>query len=127
MKIFITGETESFSHTMEKNHIVIGRQEGCDFHVPHDELSRKHCEIIIEDEIISIIDLGSKNGVYVDGIRIQPNTKTPININSLIMLSHRFNLTFMRRPNQTNLGFTGQIEVEKPPLRKPTPSRRYRK
>ena len=51
--------------------LVIGRAANCDIALTEDkEVSRNHCELTIEDELIRIADLGSKNGTLVNGVPI---------------------------------------------------------
>jgi VWFA-related protein len=51
--------------------LVIGRAANCDVPLTEDkEVSRNHCELTLEDEVIRIADLGSKNGTLVNGVPI---------------------------------------------------------
>jgi len=51
--------------------LVIGRGPNCDVALTEDkEVSRNHCELTLEDEVIRIADLGSKNGTLVNGVPI---------------------------------------------------------
>jgi diguanylate cyclase (GGDEF)-like protein len=49
---------------------VIGRREGSDIHLLDDGISRRHASIRVEGEGAIIRDLGSANGTYVDGRRV---------------------------------------------------------
>ena len=49
----------------------IGRSEECNLRANSDAISRKHCAIVIEDQDVTIRDLGSRNGTYVNGSRIE--------------------------------------------------------
>src|SRR5436190_6710493 len=62
------GERKSFSITRDVT--VMGRREDCDFRIPLGDISRKHCRLIKEDNVLKIEDLGSSNGTYVNGKRI---------------------------------------------------------
>lgn len=62
------GDRRSFSVTKEVT--LIGRREDCDLRIPVSEVSRKHCRIIVEDEIVRAEDLGSSNGTFHNGQRI---------------------------------------------------------
>jgi predicted component of type VI protein secretion system len=62
------GERKSFSITRDVT--VMGRREDCDFRIPLGDISRKHCRIIKEENVLKIEDLGSSNGTYVNGKRI---------------------------------------------------------
>jgi pSer/pThr/pTyr-binding forkhead associated (FHA) protein len=48
---------------------TIGR-EGCDITVSDPDVSRRHAKVSIDDEQLSIEDLGSTNGTFVNGERI---------------------------------------------------------
>ncbi len=45
---------------------IIGRGDESDYKLLHISISRKHCEITILGNTIRILDLGSKNGTYVN-------------------------------------------------------------
>jgi diguanylate cyclase (GGDEF)-like protein len=49
---------------------VVGRREGSDVHLRDDGISRRHASIRVEGEGAIIRDLGSANGTYVDGQRV---------------------------------------------------------
>src|SRR3954468_15337441 len=63
------GERRSFSITRDVT--VIGRREDCDFRIPLGEISRKHCRLIKDENALKVEDLGSSNGTYVNGNRVQ--------------------------------------------------------
>jgi pSer/pThr/pTyr-binding forkhead associated (FHA) protein len=68
---------EVLEQTVESTVCIIGRSAKCTVVVPHDGMSRQHCQIdVIEGEYF-ITDLGSTNGVYIDGQRIEAHQKTP--------------------------------------------------
>lgn len=90
----------------------MGRATHNDFCVPHNEMSREHFILFMDDESYYIQDQGSKNGVYIDGKRIEPHKKIAISIQSQIVIAKILKLSFYRRPGQTELGITGGIELE---------------
>jgi predicted component of type VI protein secretion system len=63
------GQRRSFSVTRDMT--VIGRREDCDLRIPLSDVSRKHCRMILEGETIRVEDLGSSNGTYKNGERVQ--------------------------------------------------------
>jgi pSer/pThr/pTyr-binding forkhead associated (FHA) protein len=71
----VTGEEMKFD--VDSNSIVIGRSKKCDVVIPHEGVSRQHCQIELQDGEIFITDLGSTNGVLIDGVRIETGVKTP--------------------------------------------------
>ena len=63
------GERRSFSLTRDIT--VIGRREDCDLRIPLGEVSRKHCRLIRDGDSLRLEDLGSSNGTYHNGQRVQ--------------------------------------------------------
>lgn len=59
---------------------VIGRSSDCNLRIASSRVSRRHCKITIsdEDEEVLVRDLGSSNGTYVDGRRIEPKQDVPV-------------------------------------------------
>jgi pSer/pThr/pTyr-binding forkhead associated (FHA) protein len=55
---------------------ILGRSITCDLQVPDVSLSRRHCEISVVDASITVSDLESYNGTFVDGERIQSSPVT---------------------------------------------------
>ena len=49
---------------------LIGRADDCHLKPRSDLISRYHCAIVSEDGYVAIRDLGSKNGVYLNGERV---------------------------------------------------------
>lgn len=48
---------------------IIGRDAECDTALPGTEISRKHAEFVLTGPVLAIHDLGSRNGVFVNGVR----------------------------------------------------------
>lgn len=63
------GERRSFSITRDMT--VIGRREDCDLRIPLGEVSRKHCRLVRDGDTLRLEDLGSSNGTYLNGQRVQ--------------------------------------------------------
>jgi hypothetical protein len=53
---------------------TIGRAEGNHHVIPHASISSRHCEIILNDGTISLRDLGSTNGTFIDDEPVQQGT-----------------------------------------------------
>ena len=49
---------------------IIGRDRDCHLRCNSDVVSRHHCALIVEENYIAVIDFSSKNGIYVDGVRV---------------------------------------------------------
>lgn len=60
---------------LEKAIVLIGRQADCDVSLTHSrKVSRKHCCIAQVNNSFVIRDLGSTNGVFVNGSRVRKET-----------------------------------------------------
>lgn len=55
---------------------LVGRAEGNHHVIPHGSVSSRHCEIVLNDGTISVRDLGSTNGTFVDDQPVQQQTIT---------------------------------------------------
>lgn len=69
------GERRSFS--LARDITVIGRREDCDLRIPLGEISRKHCRLVRDGDSLRLEDLGSSNGTYHNGQRVQEATLGP--------------------------------------------------
>lgn len=67
----LKGERFSFSGS---SRILVGRSSACEVRLPNDPLhwdvSRRHCLITTRGRRVTIRDLGSRNGTYVNGRKI---------------------------------------------------------
>jgi pSer/pThr/pTyr-binding forkhead associated (FHA) protein len=50
---------------------LIGRRQECDLCIPLSVVSRKHCEICVEQNKLTIRDLHSKNGTFVNDQQVE--------------------------------------------------------
>ena len=58
-------------HTIDKDSVVIGRSRDCDIRLADPNVSRRHAELRQEGAAYWILDLGSTNGLTVNGRRQQ--------------------------------------------------------
>ena len=64
---------------LDKLPLTVGKMEGCVDKVLGDmSISRMHCRFVNDGDRIAIIDLGSTNGSYRNGLRLRPQQKTYI-------------------------------------------------
>ena len=52
---------------------VIGRAEEANLRPRSDVISRRHCEISIDGDVVTVRDMGSRNGTFVNGEAGRPN------------------------------------------------------
>ncbi len=62
------GTTKSF--TLPSTVTSIGRRQDCDFCLPLSMVSRKHCEVNLDGGQVTIRDMGSRNGTFLNGQQI---------------------------------------------------------
>ncbi len=63
-----SGERKMFP--IEVGKTVVGRKEDCDLRIPLAEISRRHAVIMVGKDNVTLRDLGSANGTYVNNKRI---------------------------------------------------------
>lgn len=56
---------------VKKEVTTIGRREDCDLRIAVGDVSRKHCRLLLGDDQVEIEDLGSSNGTFVNGSKVQ--------------------------------------------------------
>ncbi|MBI2839964.1 MAG: sigma 54-interacting transcriptional regulator [Acidobacteria bacterium] len=50
---------------------VLGRDQRVEYCLNHGSISRRHCEIVVEDGRVRVRDLGSKSGTTINGAKIE--------------------------------------------------------
>jgi pSer/pThr/pTyr-binding forkhead associated (FHA) protein len=54
-----------------RENLIIGRQDSCDIPLRFPNVSHRHCQLTYRDGYWHIRDLGSTNGIKVNGARVQ--------------------------------------------------------
>jgi pSer/pThr/pTyr-binding forkhead associated (FHA) protein len=54
---------------------IVGRAPTCDMVIAHESISRQHCQIEAAKGVFYITDLGSSNGTFINGKRLEPKVK----------------------------------------------------
>jgi len=85
------------------NVTVIGRRHNCDLRIPLESISRRHCQLTCGEDGFNIRDLGSRNGIRVNGHKVQE--EQTVNAGDYIQIG---DVTFA-------LQIDGQPESIKPP------------
>jgi pSer/pThr/pTyr-binding forkhead associated (FHA) protein len=69
---FISGKYQGGEFPLRPNReIVIGRSSDLDMVLVEDMVSRKHAKIVTDGKVVSIQDLGSTNGTFVNGEKVR--------------------------------------------------------
>jgi predicted Zn finger-like uncharacterized protein len=67
----IMGANAGQIYTVGKPRTVLGRGTESDVQLQDSEVSRRHAMLEIRGDEATLVDLGSTNGTYVDGVRVQ--------------------------------------------------------
>lgn len=92
LRLNVESRDESFFYKGNESKVKVGRSMKCEFNIPKDDLSREHCLVELEGEDYFISDLGSKNGISVNGEKLAPFVKTKISEESTVVLSNIYYL-----------------------------------
>src|SRR5262249_27764284 len=110
----LRGENTGALYTLEQAESVIGRSPENAVALPDSSLSRQHARILRDGLKFTIEDLGSTNGTFVDGERV--NGTQPLEDGARIYLGARTVLHF-RMHDEVELGAAPQTYA--PPVRDP--------
>ena len=67
--------------------LILGRDsQSCDLHISDQSISRRHAKIFITNGDIWIEDLGSTNGIYINGKKIRANQSAPFNLSGTLAI-----------------------------------------
>ncbi|MBM3997649.1 MAG: FHA domain-containing protein [Planctomycetes bacterium] len=75
--------SEGANILLDKPITLIGRHQECDIQIPSRKVSRRHCCIALLSDHLVVRDLGSTNGIRINGIKVvegnlQPNDELTI-------------------------------------------------
>ncbi len=61
------GKTRTRTVHLRSAETVVGRLKGCDMRIPSAEVSRRHCLLRLKDGYVTVEDLRSVNGTFLNG------------------------------------------------------------
>jgi pSer/pThr/pTyr-binding forkhead associated (FHA) protein len=62
--------TEGPSILLDKPILLIGRHPECDIQIESRKISRRHCCVAQVNDYLTVRDLGSTNGIAINGVRV---------------------------------------------------------
>lgn len=74
---------------------IVGRDDGCRLRIPAAAVSRRHCEFEVTEDGVTLRDLGSSNGTFVNGERLE-DAPEPIAAGDIIAIGE---MVFFLRVN----------------------------
>jgi pSer/pThr/pTyr-binding forkhead associated (FHA) protein len=72
--VFLSSSGDQKVFPLPSTVTVIGRRRNCDLRIPLDSISKRHCQISLEGDSLKIRDLGSRNGTFLNGKRVEEET-----------------------------------------------------
>ncbi|MGD9690359.1 MAG: FHA domain-containing protein [Phycisphaerales bacterium] len=77
--VMVKSDGSSREIKLAREATIIGRDESAKLRIPVSSVSRKHCEVRVDDDGdgVSVADLGSANGTYVNGKRVRQAELAP--------------------------------------------------
>jgi serine/threonine protein kinase len=71
LQVILTVQNSGKEVRLRKPITLIGRARGCTLVLRASDVSKQHCQILIDRDTIAVEDLGSANGTFVNGKRIK--------------------------------------------------------
>jgi pSer/pThr/pTyr-binding forkhead associated (FHA) protein len=87
---------------LDKPILLLGRHPECDIQIDSRKISRRHCCIAQVSDYLVVRDLGSTNGIRINGVRVQEGRLT--GGDELTIGSHRYQVTWDSVPGSPNPG-----------------------
>jgi len=97
-----------------KDKITIGRRESCDVCLRFPNVSGLHVELIYEDDCWRVRDLGSTNGIKINGVRVQDKTLRPGD--EISIANRRFTIEYNLPEGRQIVESTSQEDILSQPL-----------
>jgi pSer/pThr/pTyr-binding forkhead associated (FHA) protein len=70
-RLVVEQGSQSTPYHLHAGETVVGRQKGCGLRIPSAEVSRQHCRLLVEEDVIYIEDLDSANGTLLNGEAVE--------------------------------------------------------
>jgi len=71
MRLVAESGGQTLSFPLRQGATIIGRHSSCHICIPARTVSRRHCQIVVDGPRVSVRDLGSSHGTFVNGTRIE--------------------------------------------------------
>jgi adenylate cyclase len=97
-----------------KDRITIGRRESCDVCLRFPNISGQHVELTFEDDCWRVRDLGSTNGIKINGVRVQDKTLRPGD--EISIANRRFTIEYNLPEGRQIVESTTQEDILSQPL-----------
>src|SRR5262249_39847539 len=66
--------------------LVVGREDGVGLQLRDPSVSRRHAKVVLSDDEAALVDLGSHNGLEINGERLAENGTRPLRHRDVVVL-----------------------------------------
>ncbi|HKQ97996.1 MAG TPA: FHA domain-containing protein [Candidatus Polarisedimenticolia bacterium] len=88
--VVVDGDDAAGAYRIVRTETILGRGEGAHITIEDEKVSKSHCRIRVEGPVVTITDLGSRNGTTVNDRRMPPNVAQRLkNLDEIEVGSHR--------------------------------------
>lgn len=94
-RLFVMQGLQAHEIVINRKQFKIGRSEdvGCDYVIDQPFINPEHCQFRIQDSgEITLADLNSKNGTFVNGERLQPNREAIVPFGSEVQITRNISI-----------------------------------
>lgn len=102
--VVISGKPLGKSFFITKETMILGRELGADLTIPETSISRRHTEFVMSPQGITVKDLGSTNGTFVNDVKIEGSTTQTLKDNDLVRCGNTI-LKFLKEGKIENLHY----------------------
>lgn len=96
---------------IDKDLILLGRNEICDVQLGHKSISKLHCVLVKTDGLLLVRDLGSTNGTRVNGARVRRGALLPDDQLKIASLTYRVEFTKSKPKTVSPEEFTQRLDA----------------
>jgi serine phosphatase RsbU (regulator of sigma subunit) len=97
--VFLAGPIAGRRYKLGEGEYVIGRRSDCQIFVPDMRVSRQHARLWRDGEAWTLEDLGSNNGTYINGVRLQSATQLRHD-DEIMIANNRIRVEAMESPSE---------------------------
>ncbi|MES2857493.1 MAG: FHA domain-containing protein, partial [Bdellovibrionota bacterium] len=112
---FTTGQKK-----IQADEVVIGRMDDCALTIEHPDVSRRHLVLKAKNGQIIVEDLGSSNGTFVNGNKLQPKTPHVIQSSDQVKLGRVIALKIEFESTDEAYAAAAGVIARPPPRTPPT-------
>ena len=94
----VQGEMSGQSFVISRSVVTVGRDPGIDIVLDVPSVSRRHARLTYQDGWFHVQDLGSANGVVVNGVRVADERERDLVLAAMVRMAMRHHLHTPKRP-----------------------------